>query len=120
MGGRRVLHVLKVIVIVAVVNLVLSFITMHLWNWLMPAVFGLHSITWPQALGLLVLSKLLLGGFRRPGWGGPPRWAWRRRMEQRWAQMSPEERERFRAGMRGRWGCHGFAPEVTSAEQKQA
>ncbi len=120
MGGRRVLHVLKVLVIVAVVITVLSFATMHLWNWLMPAVFGLKAITWAQALGLLVLSKILLGGFRRPGRGGGPPWAWKRRMQERWAQMTPEERERFRAGMRGRWGCGGFAPEGDPAEQKQA
>ena len=119
MGGRRVLHVLKVIAIVAVAVTVVSFLTMHLWNWLMPALFGLRMISWPQALGLLVLSKILLGGFRRPGGGCGPRWGWRRRMHERWQQMTPEERERFRAGMRGRWGCHGFAPESRPAEQKQ-
>lgn len=119
MGGRRALHVLKVIVIIAAVITVVSFVTMHLWNWLMPAVFGLKAITWPQALGLLVLSKILLGGFRRPGWRGGPGWGWRHRMRERWEQMTPEERERFRAGMRGRWGCHGFPSDHTRAEQKQ-
>jgi len=123
MGGRRALHVLKVIVIVTVVVTAVSFVTMHLWNWLMPAVFGLRAITWPQALGLLVLSKILMGGFRRPGGGGGgPRWGWRRRMQEKWEQMTPEERERLRAGMRGRWGCGGFGPErdVPAAEQKQS
>jgi hypothetical protein len=120
MGGRRALHVLKVIAIVAVAITVVSFLTMHLWNWLMPAVFGLHAITWPEALGLLVLSRILMGGFRRPGGGCGPRWGWRRKMNARWEQMTPEERERFRAGMRGRWGCGGFGPEPeTAAEQKQ-
>jgi len=57
----------------------------------MPALFGWHLISFWQALGLLVLSKILLGGFRgRPG----PRMFWRRRMMERWAQMTPEEREK--------------------------
>lgn len=36
--------------------------TMLLWNWLMPLVFGLMTISFWQALGLLVLSKILFGG----------------------------------------------------------
>ena len=45
--------------------LVFGFVTMHLWNWLMPAIFGLKTITFLQALGLLVLGKILFGGFHR-------------------------------------------------------
>ena len=33
--------------------------TMLLWNWLMPAIFGLTKITWLQALGLNILSGIL-------------------------------------------------------------
>jgi hypothetical protein len=67
---------------------------MELWNWLMPGLFGLHAISFWQALGLLILSKFFFGGFRgRPGFGGP----WRRR----WEQMTPEQREKFQQGMRG-------------------
>jgi hypothetical protein len=35
-----------------------------LWNWLMPAVFGLGTITFWQAFGIVLLAKLLFGGFR--------------------------------------------------------
>src|SRR6202051_2911279 len=81
---------------------------LHLWNWLMPALFGLRAITYWQALGLLVLSRILLGGFRgRPGHS----MHWRRRMHERWEQMTPEERERFRQGMRERCG-HRSAPQA--------
>ena len=118
MRGNRFLRVLKVVVMVAVGITVFSYVTMHLWNWLMPAVFGLRTITWGQALGLLVLGKLLFGGFHKHGGCGHGR-GWKRGMQERWAQMSPEERERFRAGMRGRWGC-GFDPgSKQSAEQSQ-
>ena len=89
---------------------VVSFVFMTLWNWLTPALFGWRAITIWQALGLLVLSRFLFGGFRgRMGCGSP----WRRRMTERWEQMTPEEREKFRQGMRGRCGQFGAAePEV--------
>jgi hypothetical protein len=83
-----------------------GFLLMSLWNWLVPTLFGGRLITFWQALGLLILSKILLGGFR----GFPRRdWSWRRRMMQRWEQMTPEEREKFRQAMRGRCGPFGSA-----------
>jgi hypothetical protein len=83
---------------------VFTFVVMSLWNWLMPALFGWHLISLWQALGLLILSKILFGGFR----GGPRRhWRWRRRMMERWEQMTPEEREKFRNSMRGACGHFG-------------
>jgi predicted membrane chloride channel (bestrophin family) len=48
-----------------------SLLVLLLWNWLMPPVFGLTTITFFQALGLLVLSKILFFGFHRRG--GYPR-----------------------------------------------
>jgi Ca2+/H+ antiporter, TMEM165/GDT1 family len=85
---------------------VFGFAVMSLWNWLMPALFGWHLIKFWQAVGILVLSKILFGGFR----GHPGRHLyWRRRMMERWEQMTPEEREKFRQGMRGRCGSFGAA-----------
>jgi hypothetical protein len=67
-----------------------------LWNWLMPALFGFRSIGYWQAFGLLILARLLFGGFR----GGQPRGRrWRRRVIERWERMTPEEREKFRRGL---------------------
>lgn len=90
---------------------VFTFVVMRLWNWLMPTLFGWHFITFWQALGILILSKILFGGFR----GGPQRhWRWRRRMMERWEQMTPEEREKFRQSMSGR--CAPFG--ATAAQPK--
>jgi len=84
---------------------------LYLWNWLMPVVFGLHAITFWQALGLVALSWILFGGLR--GFhGGPGRHMyWRRRMMERWEQMTPEERDKFRQTMRGRCGPFGEPAE---------
>jgi uncharacterized membrane protein len=101
MRGRGVVHVVKVVAIVLVAFVVFGFVTMQLWNWLMPAIFGLRTISFAQAIGLVLLSKILLSGFRPP-WAG--RRHWRQRMEERWAHMTPEERERFRDGVRGPCG----------------
>jgi uncharacterized membrane protein YbhN (UPF0104 family) len=76
-----------------------------LWNWLMPALFHLPIIGFWQAVGLLFLSWLLFGG--RRGFGGRAygyRRRWRHRMRERWEQMTPEEREKFRQGLHSCWG----------------
>jgi hypothetical protein len=112
MKARWIKRGLKVVVIVAAAVTVFGFVVMSLWNWLAPAVFGFHTITFWQALGILILSKILFGGFRgRPGAGRH----WRRRMSDRWQQMTPEEREKFRQGMFSRCGHGGIANEESPA-----
>jgi hypothetical protein len=76
-------------------------IVLHLWNWLLPPLFGWRVITFWQALGLLALCRILFGGF---GFHGSGRSRMRRRMEERWEHMTPEEREKFRQGLHGHWG----------------
>ena len=83
-------------------------VVLGLWNWLVPPLFSGPQITFWQALGLLALCRILFGGLGRHG-GGPSRF--RRRMGERWAQMTPEERERFREGLRGRCGGGPSASE---------
>jgi hypothetical protein len=105
----------KIFAMVVIAVIAFGFVTMGLWNALMPAIFGLKAITFWQALGLLVLGKILFGGFHRHGGGGGR--GWRRHMEERWAQMTPEEREKLRAGMRGRGRCGFGRGEERVAEQ---
>jgi hypothetical protein len=103
--GRKwwVLKCAKFAVLAVIVVAVVGAVVMSLWNWLMPVLFGWRTIDFWQAVGLFILSKLLLGGFR----GGAGRhFSWRRRMQERWANMSEEEREKFRAGMRQCWDRH--------------
>ncbi|MGF6572848.1 hypothetical protein SAMN05443245_4334 [Paraburkholderia fungorum] len=76
---------------------VLGVAVMLLWNWVVPALFvGARTIDFAHALGLLVLSRILFGGFR--GGGG-----WReRRHWRKWNAMTPEERERVQAAWASR------------------
>jgi len=72
---------------------------MLLWNWLTPALFGWKAIGFLQAVGLLILSRILFGGFhRRCGHG-------HKHMAARLEAMTPEEREKFQAGMKSKWWC---------------
>ena len=89
----------KIAAFVIVLIAAVGFVVMQLWNGLMPGLFGWPSISYLQALGILILSRILFGGFR--GRGGGAGWHWRRRMLERWEQMTPEEREKFRQGLRG-------------------
>ena len=79
---------------------VLGYVVMGLWNGLMPPIFGLKAIHFWQAVGLLVLGRLLFGGFHRGHGHGFHR---RHHMIRRWEGMTPEEREKFRQGFRGRF-----------------
>ena len=79
-------------------------IVRELWNWLLPSIFGWRQITFWQALGLLALCRILFGGFGGNGRSGPK---FRGR-------MNPEERERFRLGLRRKCGF-----EAPIGESKQ-
>jgi len=103
------LRALKIFFFAIIAVGIVSFVVMSLWNALMPQIFAAKAISFWQALGLIVLSKLLFGGFRPYGGGGRH---WRRRMAERWEQMTPEEREKFKGGMR--YGCRVRNEETRS------
>ena len=90
---------LKIAVVIGFAFAALGYIVMSLWNWLVPPITGWHVIGFGQAVALLVLCRILFGGFRGHAFGH-----WRHRMRAHWEQMTPEERERIRANM-GRH-CH--------------
>ncbi len=84
----------------------MTFATMLLWNNLATTIFSLPALTFFQVLGLMILGRLLTGGFRpggRPGGFGRMRG---RHMRERWQNMAPEQREQFMQ----RWGKRGCGP----------
>jgi hypothetical protein len=98
------LAILGILVFVAVGGEVVRL----LWNWLLPPIFGWRQITFWQAVGILALCRILFGGFGRHG---SYHSSSRRRMAERCEHMTPEERERFQQGMRGRFGVCPSASE---------
>jgi hypothetical protein len=95
MGAR----LFGIAVVVCVVFAIFGYGVMSLWNWLMPVIFKLPVIGYWQAIGLLALSWVFFGswrGFHRFG-------GWRHGMHERWAQMTPEQRDEFRKAMQEKW-----------------
>lgn len=89
----------KIALLVVVGIAALGWLVMLLWNWLMPALFfGAREVDYWQAMGILLLSKILFGGFRG---GCHGRWKERR---QHWESMTPEEREELKGHFKSRWG----------------
>src|ERR1700727_3149235 len=94
------MRIVKVLFFVGIGIFLFGFITMSLWNCLIPALFHGPVVTYWQAIGLMILGKILFGGFgphRRGGpwarggqanqWGGP--WG-------RWHEMTLEERTKYK------------------------
>lgn len=101
---KRKFRFLFVLVPVAFVTLG-ALVTMGLWNWLVPSLFGLGMIGFWQAAGILVLARILFG------WRGGHHHAHLRHayagsschahmMHRRWHSLTPEQREKLEK----RWG----------------
>lgn len=108
-----------------------GFVVMSLWNWLIPDIFGLTTITWMQAFGLLALSRILFGSWG-DGKGGRYRGKgkmqkrWKQRWEEKMKEMTPEQRARMKEkfGHKGRscsdWMGEEDQPESPKADLGQA
>ncbi|WP_295940372.1 hypothetical protein [uncultured Alistipes sp.] len=81
-------------------------VVMLLWNWLIPSIIGWSAIGYWQAVGLLLLCKLLFGGFGKGGhWFGHHRGHChshmgamhreREQMRDHMHQMNREERKEY-------------------------
>lgn len=100
--------VVKIVVLVIAGIALLSLAVMLLWNWLFPAIIdGVHPISYLQAVGILVLSKILFRGF--------PHGRWHR--HHRLHQLSPEEREKFKSSF---GGCCGSSKGKDAAPADKA
>ena len=84
---------------------IIGFVTMYLWNWLMPYLFGLPEITFLQAAGLLLLAKILFGFGGKGGWN----------KHKYKGHMNPAEKEMLRR----KWmeKCGYVKEEKTSEEE---
>ncbi len=98
---------IKIALFVAGAVLLIGYVVMRLWNHLVPELFHGPAIGFCQAVGLLILSRILFGGFKGRGCGrhcGAGRWrgGWKKRFEEKLSNLTPEEREKFRKHMSDR------------------
>lgn len=61
-GMEALVGCLAMIVVMVLWAFVMALPTMWLWNWLMPMLFGLKTLTWVEALGVNLLCGFLFKG----------------------------------------------------------
>jgi hypothetical protein len=109
--ARWVVRAILIVPVVIAVLALVGWVVMLLWNALVPQLFHGPALGYWQAVGLLLLSRLLFGGLRgRGGWRGH----WRHRWRERWEQMTPEERAQLREKIGSRCG-HGGGPAASAS-----
>ena len=71
-------------------------VLMWLWNWLMPLLFHLGTISFLEAAGILILSKILFsGGCYSSRWHNyRTKKYWHSRFEEKWKNSMPEEKKK--------------------------
>ena len=108
--GKKIL--LGIIIFAAAIS-AFSAVVMGLWNTILVSVLAVKAITFFQAMGILVLCKILFGSFGPRGGfrGRPGRFGrggmWQNAgagMREKWTKMTPEEREAFKDEWRRRCG----------------
>ena len=110
-------RILKGIAFFVIFVFLFGFITMSLWNALIPDLFHGPTIVYWQAIGLLVLAKIFFGGFHgghrsrcgnkghycKGGWGKgwedycSPQW------KEKFENMTAEEKQEWKANFKTQW-----------------
>ena|ERR1017187_4448352 len=98
---------IKTAILIAAAVLLIGYVTMRIWNHLIPELFHGPAIGYYQAIGLLILSRIFFGGFKgkgcRGGCGcGMRGGSWKNRFEEKISNLTPDEREKFRKHMEER------------------
>lgn len=95
------------------VAVLFGWIFMMLWNWLIPELFNGPYLTFWQAVGLLLLSKILFGfGGKKGGSHGGGKWKrhwskkWGNKWEERCSNMTEEDRNRWKQHFMNKWDCY--------------
>jgi hypothetical protein len=97
-AGHIARHIALAVLLGAAFVVLFGFGVMYLWNAVMPALFGVAHITFWRAVGVLLLARILVGGFhrghfagrrfgRRDGWRQYEEW-WRQVGEQSYREFS--------------------------------
>lgn len=89
--------------VIALIITAVGYAIMYLWNWILPELTHAGKLDFWQALGLLVLCRLLFGNFNKGGGGFREKAI---KMRSKWEGMNEEERAKFKAEYKNR--CSGW------------
>lgn len=95
--------------------LVLAGVVMVLWNAILPAVTGLKEISFIQAIGILLLSKILFGGFNGR-FGSRGNDDFKLKLKEKFGNMTQEEKEKFTSAWKSRCSNRRFTNETAVPE----
>ena len=94
-------HIGMAVVFGSALVLIFGCVVMYLWNAVMPLLFAAGHLTFFRAIGLLLLARILVGGFHRGGFGGHRRHfgphAARRQYEDWWREVGEQSYRDFSA-----------------------
>lgn len=104
-------HCIKIGLLAVAGIAAVTWVVMVLWNSLLPDLLhGISPIGYWQALGVLVLSRILFGGLR-----GGIHSHWRERRAH-WESMTPEERQQLKGRFHSRWNNHCSSSRTEDSE----
>ena len=108
-NSKGFLYGLMIAGIIALVAGIFAWVFMYLWNWLIPDLFNGPVLGYWQALGLLVLSKMIFGGFgtghKRHHWKQKHS-HWKHKWQEQCGSMTPEEKEKWKNHFMNKWNCN--------------
>ena len=99
--GRRRFGFFPLLILMALA--LITFVVYWLWNNVLVTVTGVKTVTFWQAMGILVLSRILFGGFKFGRPAGGPNYGGGHPWREKWNQMNAEERVKFKNEWRSRW-----------------
>ena len=104
---NQVFKIIGLFLLFVVAFILFGYVTMELWNWLMPQLFKLPTIDFKMAMGLVILSKILFSGIRVKTEPMGQRRIWKAK----WESLSEDERSNFKSEFaercNKRWGKAG-------------
>ncbi len=102
--------------IIAAVILLFGWIVQLLWNAILPSAIHAGELSYWQAVGLLILTRILFVGFGGKRFGGPGGFKERMYLKEKWSNMSDEEKAKFKEQLRMRCGMPARTEEEVKPE----
>lgn len=102
-GKRKKFFILIPFIVIAAV-LLFGWIVMLLWNAVLPSIVHAGEISYWQAVGLLILSRILFGFGGGKKFGGGHGFRGNMEWREKWSGMSDEEKAKFKEQWRMRCG----------------